>query len=408
MSEDGLIAKRPFCAGRVLVLLSIVLFALSLRAAVTSLTPLLSRISGDLGFGNAVTGALGMLPTAMFAMAGFVAPAMGRRIGLERLALAAAAATTIGTAGRGAVSDAAGLLLLMALALAGMGIGNITIPPLIKRYFGDRIGTMSAVYVCCVQIGTIVPAALAIPIADGHGWRISLAVWALVPMATLWPWFQIGRGHRSVDTGAGYPPVPASTGAVWRSPVTWGLTVMFATTALITYAMLTWIPQIITSAGGSERLGGLMLAVFSLSGLVAAFVTPGLCARFANPYPIVIGCSACYVVGFAGLLWYPLTGTVAWMLIIGLGPSTFPAAITLINLRCRTDPASAALSGFVQGVGYLVASAGPLVFGVLYELSGHWKWPFGFLLIAVAALLAGGYEACRPRFFEDTVGSGPR
>lgn len=117
----------------------------------------------------------------------------------------------------------------------------------------------------------------------------------------------------------------------------------------------------------------------------------------------MIGCAVCYLVGFAGLLWFPLTGTVFWMLIVGLGPSTFPAAITLINLRSRTGAGSAALSGFVQGVGYLVASAGPLVFGLLYELSGHWTLPFEFLLVAVVALLIGSYQACRPRYFEDTV-----
>lgn len=263
MSEGGVIARRPLFDGRLLVLLAIVLFSLSLRAAITSLTPLLSRISGDLNFGTTITGAFGMLPTVMFALAGFAAPALGRRIGLEKLTLFAAAATTIGTAGRGAVSNVIGLLLLMALALAGMGIGNIAIPPLIKRYFGDRIGMMSTVYVCCVQIGTIVPAALVIPIADGHGWRTSLAVWALIPFATLWPWFAISRSSRSTDNGDEEMRASEGAGPVWRSPVTWGLTVMFATTALITYAMLTWIPQIITTAGGSERLGGLMVAVFS-------------------------------------------------------------------------------------------------------------------------------------------------
>ncbi len=31
------------------------------------------------------------------------------------------------------------LLALSALALAGMGIGNVVIPPLVKRYFSDRL-----------------------------------------------------------------------------------------------------------------------------------------------------------------------------------------------------------------------------------------------------------------------------
>ncbi|GLE53200.1 hypothetical protein ATCCBAA256_27620 [Mycobacterium montefiorense] len=175
-------------------------------------------------------------------------------------------------------------------------------------------------------------------------------------------------------------------------------------TSLNTYALLTWIPQVLTSAGGSEAFGGAMVAAFSISGLVAAFVTPALFARFANPFPVVIGCAVCYLIGFAGLLWLPLTATVVWVLIVGLGPSTFPGAITLINLRCRTGAGATALSGFVQGVGYLVACAGPLVFGVLHQISGQWALSFGFLVVTVVALIVGGYQACQPRYLEDTTG----
>lgn len=402
MPEPEADVRRPLMAGRVLVLLAIAVFSLSLRAAVTSLTPLLSRISTDMAFGSAIVGVFGTLPTAMFAVGGFAAPALGRRIGLERLALIAATATAIGTGGRAVASNPAGLLALMTVALLGMGIGNVVIPPLIKRYFGDHVGTMSAVFVCCIQIGTIVPAALAVPIAEAHGWRISLAVWALIPLSTLLPWLIVSHGSRS-RVAAGSDQQAEAAGPVWRSPVAVGITVMFAMTSLITYSMFTWIPQIITTAGGTERLGGSMVAAFSLSGFAAALVTPSLCARMANPFPIVIGCVICLLVGFAGLLWSPLTGTVVWMIILGLGPSTFPAAITLINLRSRTGAGSAALSGFVQGVGYLVACAGPLMFGVLHELSGQWTLSFALLLIAVVALIIGGYQACKPRCFEDTI-----
>jgi CP family cyanate transporter-like MFS transporter len=146
-----------------------------------------------------------------------------------------------------------------------------------------------------------------------------------------------------------------------------------------------------------------MVAVFSMSGLIAAFVAPALCARLANPFPVVVGAAVCFLIGFAGLLWWPLSGTGVWVFILGLGPSTFPAAMTLINLRCRTGAGSAALSGFMQGNGYLIASLGPLVFGVLHELTGQWNLSFGFLLAAVVALLVGGYHACKPRFVEDTL-----
>lgn len=395
--------RRPLLAGRLLILTAIVFFALALRSAVTSLTPLLPRISDDIGFDSTIIGVFGTLPTAMFGLAGIIAPALGRKIGLERLALCAAAATAVGTAGRSAMSDVAGLMGFMMLALIGMGLGNVVIPPLIKRYFNDRVALISTVFVCCIQFGTIVPAALAVPIADAHGWRISLAIWALLPLITLLPWAILSRSHRQDKIEAPDDTTHDQLGPIWRSPVAWGLTVMFGTTSLITYAMFTWIPQIITSAGGSEMLGGTMVAVFSLSGFAASFVTPALCAKFANPFPVVIACAVCHVIGFAGLLWMPLTATAVWAFIAGLGPSTFPMAMTLINLRCRTGAGSAALSGIVQGFGYLIACAGPFAFGVLHELTGHWTLSFGFLLLAVVVLLVGGYEASKPRFLEDTT-----
>jgi CP family cyanate transporter-like MFS transporter len=229
-------------------------------------------------------------------------------------------------------------------------------------------------------------------------------VWAAIPVLTFLPWFLICRSRRVPTTDDTAGETLEKVVGVWRSPVTRGLTVMFAATSLMTYSMFTWIPQIITTAGGSERLGGAMVAVFSMSGLAAAFTAPALCARLANPFPVVVGAAMCFLIGFAGLLWLPLTATAVWVLILGLGPSTFPAAMTLINLRCRTGAGSAALSGVVQGGGYLVASSGPLVFGVLHDLSGKWTLSFGFLLIAVLALLVGGYHACKPRYLEDTVG----
>src|SRR3546814_8812483 len=90
----------------------------------------------------------------------------------------------------------------------------------------------------------------------------------------------------------------------------------------------------------------------------------------------------------APLLWVPL---------VGLGPSTFPLALTLINLRTRTPAGSASLSGFMQGVGYAVACLGPLLFGVLHEATGGWTWPFAMLGASVMLMVLGGWQACKPR-----------
>ncbi|MET9326886.1 MFS transporter [Tsukamurella sp. NPDC003166] len=394
---------RSVKQGRLLVLLAIVLFALTLRTAVTSLTPLLTRISEDLHFGATVIGVFGMLPTAMFAAAGIVTPLLTNRIGLERTTLIAVAATAIGIGVRSFVGGTLGLLAFSCLALLGMGIGNVVLPPLVKRYFSDNVAVLSTAYLTFVQLGTMVPALTAVPVADAFGWRASLAIWAIIPIAAFLPWLGIvlaRRGHDVHDVSAEETTEPR--GRIWRSPLAWGAAAMFGMTSLSTYSMFTWIPTILSDSGGSAALGGNMVALFSGVGFVATLVIPGLCARMENPFPLVVAFLACFVVGFLGLLLAPMTLTWLWVIAAGLGPTTFPMALTLVNLRTRTGAGSASLSGFMQGVGYLAACAGPLGFGLLHEATHGWTAPFAMLFGCLVVLGLGAYQACKPRMLEDT------
>ena len=398
--------------GRVIVLLAIVVFAFSLRTAVTSLTPLLERVSEDIGFGNTISGLLGMLPTLAFGVAGIVSPRLGRRFGIEQVTLAAVVITGIGIAARSFSQNVVVLVVLSCIALFGMGIGNILIPPLVKRYFTDRIAPISTAYIVFVQAGTVIPAAVAIPLADSTDWRFSLGVWAVVPLAALGPWLWVVRQRRArlrqeaataLEDPSATAQIPDVGISMWRNPMAWGMTFMFGMTSAGTYAMFTWLPKIFTDAGGSESLGGNAVAVFSGVGLAATFVAPSLATRFANPFGFTVLFAACWFAGFAGLMWAPLSAPLLWALLCGLGPTTFPLALTLINVRTRTSAASASLSGFAQGVGYLLACAGPMLFGVLHEATGGWGVPFLLLVGMVVVMLCGAWVICKPRYLEDMV-----
>ncbi|MDM7487338.1 MFS transporter [Rhodococcus sp. CSLK01-03] len=391
--------------GRLLVFVAIVMSALTLRLAVTSFSPLAEQIRAEIGFAPAVVGVFGMVPTAMFAAFGLLTPAIARRAGLEATALIAMLAAGVGMAARALTHETWTLLAFSALALAGMGVGNVVIPPLVKRYFSDRLAVVSTVYIVGVQIGTALPALAAVPVAEAAGWRWSIGLWAVWAFAAAVPWIIVlhrARGPKSVTRDAA--PSDPAPGRVWRSPVAWGMAGMFGMTSLITYSMFTWIPAVLLDAGGSEALGGAMTALFSFVGLAASFVAPAACARMRDPFPLVVVCVVSYAVGFTGLLLAPLTATALWVLAIGVGPTTFPMALTLINLRTRTHAASAALSGFTQGLGYTVACAGPVLVGVLRETTGGWTVPFAFLGGAALVVLIAGRVACRPRYVEDSWG----
>lgn len=394
--------------GRLLVLGAIVSSALVLRLAVTSFSPLADQLQQVFGFSTTVVGVFGMMPPLIFAISGMLTPTLAVRIGLEPTVIVAMAMAGVGMAARAMVPSSSPfatwyLLALSALALGGMGIGNVVIPPLVKRYFSDRLAMVSSLYIVCVQIGTIAPAFLAVPVADAAGWRISLGMWAVIPFLALIPWLVVNTrwqastaASTNADATAREGPRPS------RSPVGWSMAVMFGMTSTITYAMFAWIPMILADAGASAAFGGAMVGLFAMIGLFAAFTSPMLCARMVNPFPVVVVCAACFVVSFLGLLLAPMGAPILWIVLLGLGPSTFPMALTLINLRTRTHLGSASLSGFAQGVGYLLAAAGPLAFGVLHEMTQNWGASFAFLFVCVAILLAAGSQACRPRMLEDT------
>ncbi|WP_181123365.1 CynX/NimT family MFS transporter [Xanthomonas arboricola] len=396
--------------GRGLVLAAILLSAFNLRTAVTSLTPLLERIADEYAFGAPTMGALGMLPTAAFALTGVATPALLRRFGLLRTALLSMALATVGLVLRPLLPGTAGLLIGSLVALAGMGMGNVVLPPLVKRYFGDRVGGVSTLYITVLQVGTLLPALLAVPVADALGWRSSMVVWVLPALLALAAWAMVHTSHRRIRATGPAPvtPTPEAEGRVARTALGWSMAVTFGMTSLVTYSMFTWLPTLLREAGASPAFGGTMVALFAALGMVGALTMPALAVRMRNPFPIVLLCAACHLVAFAGLWWAPLAAPILWVTLLGLGPSTFPLALVLVNQRSRTAAGSAALSGFSQGMGYAVSCLGPFLFGWLHAHQGGWTSPFVFLVICILVQLAAAWVACRPQLLEDVWAPPPR
>ena len=103
----------------------------------------------------------------------------------------------------------------------------------------------------------------------------------------------------------------------------------------------------------------------------------------------------------------PGTATWLWVSFAGLGPLLFPLALVLINLRTRTASSATTVSGFVQGIGYVIAASGPLVVGFLHEATGGWTAPLLFLLAIVALAIPAAVIFARPRFVDDEVAARP-
>jgi CP family cyanate transporter-like MFS transporter len=361
--------------GRRVVLLGVVLVALNLRIAVASVSPILDLVRDDVALSATEAGLLGTIPVISFAAFGSVTPVLARRLGLEPLLIAAMLLSVTGEIVRSGTSTAVGFLGWSVIALAGMGMGNVLLPPVVKRYFPDRIGVVTSIYSVTMSFSTAVPALLAVPVAERLGWRASLSVWSVVGVLAAVPWAVViarSAAARSALGGLlrrGPATTPALTsrhrqgGRVWRSPLAWGMALTFAMNSLDSYAMFAWLPQILIDGGTSPHAAGVWLSVFAILGLPPALVAPIAAARMRNPIPLVVVFVSCWAVSYVGLLVAPGGPVWLWVLLGGLGPGAFPVLLALINLRTRTSAGAASLSGFTQGVGYAIAGTGPLLIG---------------------------------------------
>jgi CP family cyanate transporter-like MFS transporter len=93
-----------------------------------------------------------------------------------------------------------------------------------------------------------------------------------------------------------------------------------------------------------------------------------------------------------------------WAVLVGIGTTTFPLILTLIGLRARTSAGTAALSGFTQATGYLIAGVGPFAVGVLHDASGGWTVPLVVLTLLTLPQLLAGLAVSRPAYVEDELG----
>lgn len=387
-----------------MVLAGIVLLSFNLRPAAVSVGPVLTEVGRELQLNGVESGLLTSLPVLAFAGFGALTPRLAQVVGPHRLTLAALLAAIAGLFGRSLVGDTWSFLALSLLALSGMASANVLLPSLVKRHFPERIGLITALYSTTMTIGLTAASVLTVPIAQSSGgWRVGLATWGLLAVLAVLPWIRL-VAHDRPD---GEPtPVTIRMAAVARTRLGWMLALFFGLQSLQAYAVFGWFANLFRSVGFSATHAGLLLGVITGISIPLAFVVPTLTARPRWQLPLLFGLGGCYLAGYTGLLVAPAGAALLWALLVGIGTSTFPMVLTLIGLRARTPDGTAALSGFTQSVGYLIAAPGPFLIGLLHDLTGGWSVPLLVLIATALALLWAGVMVSRPDAIEDQLAAG--
>lgn len=383
-----------------LVLVGLALLAFNLRPAAVSVGPVLEEVRATLGLSAGMASLLTSLPVLAFAVVGAMAPWLARRIGLHRVSLLALVVVVIGLGARAVTDSGPAFLAWTLLAVSGMACANVLAPSLVKLHFPDRIGSATALYTTSMATGLTLAFTATVPISDALGsWRWGLGTWAVVALLAALPWIAlVAHDKRPADAGA-----TITFGQVARTPLGWALAGFFGIQSAIAYSMFGWFAQMWRDNGYSATWAGILVGIIAAMGIPCSMVLPGLLAKVRDQRPLMLGVIACYPVAFIGLVVAPDRLGVLWAALLGIGGTTFPLILVMISLRARTAAGTAALSGFAQSVGYLIATPGPFVMGLVHSSTGGWVAPLWYLVALLVPLTALAMYVGRRMFLEDQI-----
>ncbi|RAY14757.1 MFS transporter [Actinomadura craniellae] len=372
----------------------LVLLGLNLRAALTSIAPVLEDVQGQFGLPSAGVGLLATLPVLCLGVFALIAPRLARRLGAETVLAGALLLIAVGVGVR-LLPTVPALFAGTALAGIGIAVGNVVAPYVVKDVFPQRIGLFTGLVMMLLAVGAALATGLAVPLAELGTWRLATGVWAVPALVAAAIWAPLAvRWRRGATVPAAARTVPG--GSLLRTPLAWAITGFMGLQSLMFYSLMTWLPAIMQDNGHSPATSGMMLSVILLLGIPAGIVVPVLLARVQDQrLPAVLVCLLPGI-GLAGMLLAPGAGWI-WSVIVGVGTGcALPLVFTLISLRSATPLAAAGLAGLAQGVGYLLAALGPFTFGALHDATGGWEVPLVALAVLVLPQALCGWRAGRP------------
>ncbi|SYZ51410.1 MFS transporter [Xanthomonas arboricola pv. juglandis] len=361
---------------------ALILIGANLRAPITALGPVLPDIQRDLRLDGLGAGLLNALPLLAFGALSLVAPGVGRRYGLERTLGVALLCIFVGTVLRSLPGPGwvwAGTLVLS----AGIAFGNVLLPGLVKRDFPHQAARIIGFYAAAMAGMAGVAVGLAVPIAHvgGSSWRWSIGGWALLALATMLVWIPHWKRSRQPLPGAA-DAVRTQRRSPWRHPIGWQVSLFFAAHSLVFYALIDWYASYAASRGVAAGTSGVYLLVYQVVAVATNLASASLIGRFQDQTRLGLACGLTLVVGTLGLLLAP-DYSLLWLVCAGLGAGiAMVTSLSLFALRTRDHHQAAALSGMAQCIGYLGAATGPLIVGVLHDLTRGWTLPLLFLVLA--------------------------
>ena len=370
------------------VMAALLMVSVNLRPAITTMAGVMGELEHGYGVDGHLLPILGALPVLAFGISAPLGPWLAKRFGTGRAVAAALLVLAAALAARALVPG----FLFPGTLLAGAAImtASVLLPQIVKEHHGT--GWWTGLCTMGFGLGAALGAGLVQPLQAALGGSLggALAVWAVpAVLGALMVGSAVRRGP--VRDLAAPPPGADAAREPARRPLrrqrtAWAVAAFFGLQALLYFAVTSWLAVFLESKGLGPAEAAALLAWFSIAGLPAGLLVPVLAGKpavlriMAPGLGILIAAALLGVLAAPAGLQFPLIG------ILGFVQSApFGLGMALIVIRSSGPRTAGRLSAMSQGLGFAVASLGPLAAGLLHEWSG--AWAPSFLMLACVALL---------------------
>ncbi|KVH77965.1 MFS transporter [Burkholderia cepacia] len=370
-------------------LAAIVLVGLNLRPALAAVGPLLDMIQRATGIGDGAASLLTTIPILLMGLGALSARRPQRVTGIAGGVWLGVA--LIGLACVSRIGAQHAWLLLASACCAGVGIAMVQalLPGFVKAHFATRIGGAMGVYSTSIMGGAVLASIVAPFAAARWGWLAALAGWALPAAVAALAWPLASRGGNTLAIG----PASATHARPSRSPRAWRLALFFGIATGAYTLVLAWLPPYYMRLGWSPTAAGSLLGGVTLAEVVAGLTISATIDRLPDRRPALHAAIASLFVGLLVMLAAPEALALPAALLLGAGiGALFPLSLIVTVDHAATPADAASLTGFVQGIGYLIAGLFPFAAGIvrqhLADLTPAWV-AMACLCVALFALAAG-------------------
>jgi len=367
------------------LLAAIVLVALNLRIALSSLPTVVVLIQQETGWSDTLIGTLTTIPVFCMGLFALLVPRLAHRVG--RGFSVSLALITMAVAMLLRLSGPFIAPLAISALLAGIAIAIIggLVPSIVREQLSNRLGIATSMWTAAMMGGAALGAATTLPLASWlGGWNRALAFWAIPAVVALVAWTAVERPRPQSDTTG--TQVVRLKDLPWRNSIAWSLTALTTLNSIVFYSAIAWIAPSYVERGYPPETAAVLFGLFTGIHILGALILPAWAFRSRYRRTIYSGCVAISAVAVILIAVVPTFVPALTIAVLGFTLSAgFAIPMGMLSEYPASPLAATRLTAMALSVTFSVAAFGPLLAGLIMDTVN--SWTLVFFLLAVVLLL---------------------